>query len=253
MLGHSDGGFHFENLSNGWRVGRFAVLAELDSLVHAVTTRGGPAWSADADANTSRTAELAAALGLEQIATCRQVHGNTILHVETGGVAGDADGLVTNVPLCGLLGRSADCPLILTADQVSGAVGMAHASWRGVVSRVASQLVVNMAGRFDVCLDHTIACICPSAGPCCYEVGQDVVDAAVGITRTAAEQFFQTRGGKIYFDLWSAIAADLVRAGLAPENIHVAGICTICSGDLFPSFRVEGPGAARFAAVIAQR
>ena len=253
MTEHTDGGFHFENLPNGWRVGRFAVLAELDSTVHAVTTRGQPSFSPSPDADAELTTELAEALQLDQIATCRQIHGNEVLHVESGGVAGDADALVTNVRSCGLMGRSADCPLILASDQVSGAVGMAHASWRGTVGQIGSQLAANMAGRFNARLDRTIACICPSAGPCCYEVRQDVVEAAASRMGQFSELFFETRDGKTYFDMWSAIAHDLARSGLSPENIHVAGVCTICNNDLFPSVRAEGRGAGRFAAVIAQR
>jgi copper oxidase (laccase) domain-containing protein len=41
-----------------------------------------------------------------------------------------------------------------------------------------------------------------------------------------------------------------MHAGLAPESIHIAGICTLCRNDLFPSHRREGNAAGRFAAVI---
>jgi YfiH family protein len=166
---------------------------------------------------------------------------------------GCGDGLVTAEPGRGLMGRSADCPIILAVDVSSGAVGMAHASWRGTVGRIASRLVLHMAAAFDANPAATVACICPSAGPCCYEVGGEVLAAATDGIGPHAGEFFEHRGGKLWFDLWSANADELSRAGLRGRNIHVAGICTICRNDLFPSYRVEGIASGRFAAVIAQK
>ena len=99
--------------------------------------------------------------------------------------------------------------------------------------------------------DELIACVCPSAGPCCYEVGAEVRDAAVrGIGPHAAGFFHPAPSGKDHFDLWHANVDALTRAGIARQSIHVAGICTLCRNDLFPSHRREGEAAGRFAAVI---
>lgn len=82
---------------------------------------------------------------------------------------------------------------------------------------------------------------------------QDVLDAAAdGIGEHSAE-FFHYRDGKTYLDLWAANVDELTRAGLAAENIHVAGICTICSGGRFPSYRAERDSAGRFGAILAIR
>jgi hypothetical protein len=59
-----------------------------------------------------------------------------------------------------------------------------------------------------------------------------------------------TPKGQMYFDLWSANRDQLLRAGLAPQNIHTSSVCTICHNELFPSYRVEGESAGRFAAII---
>jgi hypothetical protein len=110
-----------------------------------------------------------------------------------------------------------------------------------------------------------VACICPSAGPCCYEVGDEVRQAALeGIGPHAAAFFFpfgwqrqaQLADGsfapasKHRFDLWQANVDALMRAGLARESIHISGVCTLCRNDLFPSHRKEGNAAGRFAGVI---
>ena len=217
MCGNSRGPFYFAELANGWTVGRFVALDELPAVVHAVTTREG----FDVD--------LAA----------RQ--------------AGEADGLVTGVSRLGLAGFSADCPILLAADPVSGAVGMAHASWRATAGRIASEMIRELVDRFGATPADVVACIGPSAGPCCYEVGDDLVHAVLAGVGERAGKFFETRAGKTYFDLWSANADALGVAGLLPEHVHTAGVCTLCRNDLFPSYRLEGRRAGRFVAVISKK
>jgi len=249
-MSFSDGGFHFVDLPNGWTVGRFGAMEELDGVAHVVTTRKALDVRLVADDRAAAAATLAKELGLAGAAFCRQVHGNEVVAVADSGPAGDADAMLTAHRGLGLMALSADCPLILLADPVSGTVGTAHASWRGTVARIAPNLVLEMVSRFDASCANMVACICPSAGPCCYKVGQDVADAAISGIGPHAEGFFLTRGGATYFDLWRANAAELVQVGLRRQNVHVAGVCTICRNDVFPSYRVEGASAGRFAAVI---
>lgn len=244
------GGFHFEQMPNGWEVGRFTPLSELAGLDHMVSTRRGPDVMAIAGDIGSPAVPVAAALGLREIAWCRQVHGADVLAVESGGFAGDCDGLVTNVASLGLMVRGADCPLILAADAASGAVGAAHASWRGTRSRIAERLVSSLVERFGADPSRLVACICPSAGPCCYEVGDDVRQEMLEHVGPHAEEFFIQRGGAMHLDLWAANADQLVRAGLHAGNVHVAGCCTMCNVDRFPSYRREAAAAGRFVAAI---
>jgi len=160
---------------------------------------------------------------------------------------------VTDRAGLGLAGFAADCPLVLAADATTGAVGLAHASWRGTVGRIASRLIERLAEAFGGAPGDVTACICPSAGPCCYEVGDDVVRAAHAGIGPHAGAFFRQRGGRTYFDLWAANADQLRRAGVPSGQIHIAGVCTICHRDVFCSYRAEGPAAGRFLAVIARK
>jgi len=239
------------SLPNGWQVGRFGALGADAALAHAVTTRRGldPAFLKDSrDAAAGRLAE---ALGLDAAAWCRQVHGAEVLRVAGPGPAGEADGLVTDAPALGVMCVAADCPLILAADTAGPAVGVAHASWRGTVRQVATRLIEALRRHFGVRAEDVVACICPSAGPCCYEVGGEVLDEAVGMLGLPAERFFRARPeGKFLFDLWAANRDQLLRAGLLRRNVYTAGVCTICHNDLYPSYRVEGPAAGRLAAII---
>lgn len=242
-----------ETLTNGWVVGRFDPLDALTGVSHLVTTRRGPDVTLAGRDFDLAAAQAGRALGADGAACCEQVHGRHVAPVDSTGCAGACDGLVTARAGLALAVRGADCPLILAADANGPGIGAVHASWRGTVARVADALVERMVDSLRARPERLTACICPSAGPCCYEIGPDVVEAAQDSLGPDADRFLPRREGRTFFDLWAANVAQLHRAGVPEENIHVAGICTICRNDLFPSYRVEGPAAGRFLAVITRR
>ena len=243
-----DGSFRLDRLENGWLVGRFAVLEDL-GIPHLVTTRQGPDVHAVRHDTDSVGREVARVLGLQRAAFLEQVHGNQALVCDRAGQAGQADGLCTTTSGLGLMGKSGDCPIVLVADRKGRAVGFAHASWRATVAGVVPSLLGKMNGLGCAAKD-LVACLCPSVGPECYEVGPEVRQAAVEGIGTHAEAFFSPGKGKSHFDLWAANVDALERCGLRTDDIRVAGICTLCRNDLFPSHRKEGSAAGRFLAVI---
>ena len=179
-----------------------------------------------------------------------QVHRSDVLACDAGGQAGSADGLATSCHELALLGKSGDCPIVLIADRKHHAVGFAHASWRATVAGIVPNVVERLATLGCASAD-LVACICPSVGPECYEVGEEVRTAAIAGIGQHAEAFFRPGPkGKEHFDLWAANVEVLRRCGVSAESIHVAGVCTSCRNDLFPSRRREGATAGRFAAVI---
>jgi len=260
---YSEGEFRLERLPNGWLVGHFTAL-EAMGVAHLVTTRQGPDVQQVRQDPSTPGREIAQVLGLTGVAFLEQVHGGEVAVCSQEGQAGCADGLVTATAGLALLGKSGDCPIILIADPRRRAVGFAHASWRATVAGITPAVVRRMVD-LGCKADDLVACICPSAGPCCYEVGEEVRTAAIQGIGPHAARFFCFSGpsgpapgdcaavppsGRLHFDLWRANACALARAGLAAGAIHVASICTLCRNDLFPSHRREGDAGGRFAAVI---
>lgn len=248
-VANSNGGFRLEACVNGWQAGRFEVLDEL-GIPHLVTTRRGPnVMQVRADTGGAGL-EIARVLDLQGIAFLEQVHGGGVLVCDEGGPVGRADGLVTMSRSLALVGKSADCPIVLIADRDHRAVGFAHASWRATVAGIVPAVVRGMV-EAGCRASELVACICPSAGPECFEVGDEVRIAAIeGLGTHAAAFFHPGPNGRDHFDLWAASADALQREGLPVESIHVAGMCTLCRNDLFPSYRKEGDSAGRFAAAI---
>ncbi len=260
---YPEGEFRLERLAHGWQVGRFAAL-EAVGVAHLVTTRQGPDVQRVRQDPVLPLREIAQVLGLEDAAFLEPGSGGDVLLCEEGGCAGSADGLVTPAEGLALIGRSDDCPLVLLTDSHRRVVGLAHASWRATVAGVTPAVVRRMLD-LGCELRHLVACICPSAGPCCYEVGEEVRTLALERIGPHAASFFRLAhraqpaqaisdaappAPRLHFDLWRANACALARAGLAAQSIHVAGLCTLCRNDLFPSYRREGNAAGRFAAAI---
>lgn len=221
---------------------------------HGWTTAAGPDFRGDpaAAGHAAPVAALATAVGLAQAAWVRQVHGGAVLKADGPGCLGEADALWTDRPGLGLVGRAADCPLVLVGVAGPRPVwGFAHASWRATVRGITARLVAALAGAGGDPA-RASAVVCPSAGPCCYEVGGEVRDEACARLGPGAAAFFTRRGGRFVMDLWAANRAQLLAGGVPAAAVTVAGICTICTAD-YPSHRRQGAGAGRFAALIGPR
>jgi YfiH family protein len=183
---------------------------------------------------------LRSRLGLRRLARGYQVHGSAVRRVlddRQAAAPGDirpeteADGQATILHAVGMMVLAADClPVALGAD---GAVAMVHAGWRGLAAGVLEEGVRalrELGGAGDAA-----AIIGPGAGPCCYEVGEEVHAAFAGAHRSAR-----------HIDL-KALARDRLRAAGVLEVADVEA-CTICDERFF-SYRREQALAGRQAGV----
>lgn len=234
------------------------------TIAHGVSTRAGGvsvgpyaslnlgASVGDAEAAVSENrARLARALGFEpsRLVTTPQVHGNTVLVVDAetapNALSIRADILVTREPGYLLMQRFADCVPILLWHETARVVSVAHAGWRGTVKRVAERTVQAVA-ELGGDPAGVRAGIGPSIGPCCFEVGEEVVaefpDADGACTIGPR--------GRPHLDLWEINRRQLVAAGVRPEHVEVSGACTRCDPQTYFSHRALGYPAGRFGAAI---
>jgi YfiH family protein len=175
------------------------------------------------DANRARLTGL---LGAPPTGWVFQVHGDrVIVRDDVGSLAErpEADAQVTGLPGIAVGALGADCLTIALAG--GGAVGVAHAGWRGLASGVLARTVErlrSLAGEGS----EIHAAVGPGAGPCCYEVGPEV--------HAAFADRPQARHGE-NLDLSAIAAAQLAEAGVGA--VHALGVCTICHPELFFSHR----------------
>jgi polyphenol oxidase len=196
-------------------------------------------------------ARLARSLGFrpDRLVTTPQIHGKGVLVVDEQtaqtALQTRADILVSREPGFLLMQRFADCVPLVLWHQRAGVVGVAHAGWRGTaigVAGAAVDAVAELGGEPS----GLRAGIGPSIGPCCFEVGQEVVDQIPGATEASS----LGPNGRPYVDLWEINRRQLVAAGVPEDRVEVAGVCTRCQADTFFSHRALGFPAGRFGAAI---
>jgi polyphenol oxidase len=184
-----------------------------------------------------------------ELAGCWQVHGSDVRVVHTSEEAKPAENQRGETIFCdvivsdakGVLAgvKTADCVPILLGDPVTGAFAAVHAGWRGTLATAVLAGVERLAKEYDAKPEHLRVAIGASAGPCCYEIGSEVIEAFSNRFPGGEKLFTPTRPGHAMVDLLQANRAQLESAGVLPERIHIAPICTMCRTDLFFSYRKE--------------
>ncbi len=189
------------------------------------------------------------------------------------------DGLITADKGILLTIRIADCLPVLMVDPRLRIVAAVHSGWRGALARVIEKAVGDMRRAFGSNPADVIAALGPSIRACCYDVGEEVVEAFHAKFENA-DRFFQPlpdrptaasdRRTMLFVDACPpghapehvavkrldliSVARDQLRsAGLKPTNILVTDFCTACRTDLFFSHRQEGGVTGRLIAAIGMR
>jgi len=160
-----------------------------------------------------------------------EVHGTDVVTVTRPGEHDFAigDALVTRLPGVVLAVWVGDCaPVALVGDD--GALGAAHAGWKGVLAGVLPATLAAMG-----CADGSVrAYLGPCIHACCYEFGAAELTAFV--ERFGPSVAGTTSWGTPALDLPAVIGCSLAEVGVAVTDI---GACTGCRDDLWFSHRIR--------------
>ncbi len=170
---------------------------------------------------------------------------------ERGHVLSNTDTLLTDEAGVPILLRYADCTPVLLYDPRHGAFAVVHSGWRGTVGGAIPAALGVMAEAFGSRPADIVAGIGPSIGPCCYEVGDDVVSAVRSAYADPETLLPRNGSSRRHFDLWSANRRWLRDAGVG--QIEVAEICTACHMDEFFSYRGGKGQTGHFGALMMLR
>ena len=234
------------------------LTAEGITAPHCFTTRlGGVSCGAlssmnlaikldETDENVTRNFEIlgsALGFGIEDLVLTRQTHSDIVRVVSRSDCNGcfhrdypECDALVTNDPGVTLTVFTADCTPLLFHDPVTGAVGAAHAGWRGTVSAIGPKTVAAMIENFGCKAEDIHAAIGPNIGFCHFETDADVPDALLAAFGEEIRPFIRRFGDKFLVDLKEINALILRRCGV--RHIEISEDCTMCQPDRFWSHRV---------------
>jgi purine-nucleoside/S-methyl-5'-thioadenosine phosphorylase / adenosine deaminase len=170
----------------------------------------------------------------ESVVMGRQVHGSELarhegpqqprVYADVVPSPIEVDAHATPDPTLTPLVMVADClPVALTGP---GGVAMVHCGWRGLAGGIVA--------RGAEAVEAEAAAIGPGIGPCCYEVGEEVLsefDEMEGVAR-----------GRM-LDLTAVAQRLLGAAGV--DVVESSGLCTSCNPELFYSHRRDGGRTGR--------
>ncbi len=201
----------------------------------------GYRWG-DERANVERNRRLLAesvGFDYEKLAVTKHVHGTKVWCVgEELPDPPEFDGLVSDRvgPVLGAF--AADCIPIVFGDPAARICGAAHAGWRGTVAGVAANVIARMVelGSDPAAIRVALG---PSIGPCCFEVGPEVVEEFRGALGDL-EGLVVPGPRKDHIDLRVASRAILEKAGVRAEHLDDAPPCTKCEPERFFSYRRDG-------------
>jgi YfiH family protein len=191
---------------------------------------------------TENRHRLATQAGLEpdRVAMGWQVHGTDLrtwdapppqsAFAQPGTELDRVDGHLTGQPGLALMVLVADCfPVALAGD---GRVAMLHCGWRGLAGGIVEKAVE----RFE---QPPAAAVGPGIGPCCYEVGQEVLQPFEDIDGAADDRML---------DLRAVIAHKLAAAGVT--DVQHLDQCTSCRPELYFSHRRDKGVTGRQAGLV---
>ena len=163
----------------------------------------------------------------------------------------DIDGLWTKEKGLPLLTHYADCVPLLFYAADKNICAASHAGWRGTAAGMGRVTLERL--QSEGCKRENVYCVIgPSAGPCCYEVDGATASrfAALRDEEGPVAEPREDIPGKYLLDLWRANRCVLLDSVLPPQNIAIAGLCTICHPEVFYSHRVQGNDRGSLAALM---
>ncbi len=241
----------------------------LQAVSHAVGTRHGgvspapyatlnvglstPDSEANVLENRRRLLEACGAPG--QVFSARLEHGRDISVFRDGVDRTPAtqenffrgDGVISNSPGTTFFMTFADCVPLLFWDPHCRVIGLAHAGWRGTALRISEAVIETMQAEFACRPSDILVSIGPSVGPCCYDIGPQVLE---NFAENGTQASVRPAGEKCMLDLWDTNRCQLASVGVRDEHIEMLNICTSCHVADYFSHRAEHGQTGRFGACI---
>ncbi len=247
----------------------YKIFEKYNEIAHFCTTRQGgtsvgnyasfnlsPFSGDDIHAVNQNKSKLGEWLGIDadKIILPFQTHGTEVREIsdhffeladeEKRDYLNGVDAIFTRIPKVCIGVSTADCVPILFYDPAKQVIAAAHAGWRGTCGRIAEKTINALVETYQCNPGDILVTIGPSISAKVYEVGQEVVDNFANAGFDSSE-IVKIRNTSVYLDLWKANEQSLLKAGIAAENIEVAGICTFTEHERFFSARRLGIKSGR--------
>lgn len=190
---------------------------------------------------------------VDSLVFAEQIHGNVVEYIDPSkrgrGVFAKADalqecdGMITHHSNICIVAQAADCVPILFYDPKKNVVACAHSGWRGTIAQIAKKAIEMFVSNYQSNPQDIVVGVGPSIGPCCLEVGPEVVEmVANSFGSTEGLIYSNAKFKNPVFDIWAAVHRTLVDSGIKPENIEMAQMCSKCNNSILFSSRAGDRG-----------
>jgi polyphenol oxidase len=174
-------------------------------------------------------------LCLDILRDCFQMHGDDVVFFSENDdwQLKECDGMITSCLNKALVVRHADCQAAIFFDPITKTIACVHAGWRGQIKNIYRKTIEKMSQRAGCKPEHLLVAVSPSLCPSHSEF--------IHFRQEWPEPFWSFQIRPTYFDLWAISKHQLLEAGIQPQNMQFAEICTYCHPEDFFSYRREKP------------
>lgn len=243
---------------------QFRRLLEFPNLRHCYTLRKNGINVQVKDGNKTELLQsykkVANALGLDwqNIVKPHQTHTDRVEGVvSTNEDFDEVDGVITNKKNIILCTTSADCTSLLFYDDKKKVASDVHSGWKGTLQKIGKKAVEKMIKDYECNPKDIICCIGPHIRKCHFEVEKYVMQMFKSEFEYTSRMDEIIEVGRIVdgvqkYNIDTTLINKIIlkEVGLKEENIIDSGICTVCSSDLFHSYRVDKEKSGRNGAFI---
>lgn len=173
------------------------------------------------------------------LTSCHQVHGTTVKSFRQSDgwcEESECDALWTNTRPSAVAIKVADCLPVTMIDPGAMLVANIHSGWRGAAAKIVEATVREVESHSNFAPSRAHVYLGPSIRQCCFEVGEEVVEAFTTAFGDVSAYTDRRRGQRPYLDLVGITGAALERLGFAGGAIFDSGVCTRCD-ERFHSYR----------------
>lgn len=187
-------------------------------------------------------------LGLEssQVAFQKQIHGDIIKFVESPGIIGESDAMITTKKNVALAVSTADCTPIFIFDEENKIIAAVHSGWRGTQKQILKKTLHNLRHHFKSLPHKLYVYVGPSISQKNYEVGKETAILF-------DDKYLKFFNGKIFLDVLSANIDMLHNFGIPEEQIEISPLCTFEEKNLLHSYRRDGSKSGRALGIIVMK
>lgn len=177
-----------------------------------------------------------------------QKHTDKVLVINEDTKREIADAVITNKKEFFIGIKVADCLPVLIFDPVKKVVGAVHAGWRSTAQGIIKKTILKMIEVYASFPENLLIAFGPSIKGCCYEVGDDVIEALK--QEIPSDEYILRINGRKHVDLSVANFIQVMLAGVKKENIWISKDCTYCKNTEYASYRFHKEKAGRQYGII---